>query len=138
MTDNKLTDEQIIEAFERCCNGELGRCKNCPVKIAGKKACIDELHKLVFDVLHRQKAEIENLKADKDALINGQLTLQKMYAEAIKEFAEGLKPMMFSYYDCLKESAEGRPYKGDTLMDYEVVDMIEDCIDNLVKEMVGE
>lgn len=28
------------------------------------------------------------------------------------------------------ESANGRPYKGDTLMDYEVVDMIEDCIDN--------
>ena len=44
--------------------------------------------------------------------------------------AERLKESMFAYYDCLSESANGRPYKGDTLMDYEVVDMIEDCIDN--------
>ena len=58
--------------------------------------------------------------------------------DAIKEFAERLKPMMFGYYDCLEQSAKGRPYEGDTLMDYEVVDMVEDCIDNLVKEMVGE
>ena len=63
--------------------------------------------------------------------------LRTAKSEAIKEFAERVKPMMFGYYDCLKESAEGRPYKGDTLMDYEVVDMIEDCIDNLVKEMAG-
>ena len=44
--------------------------------------------------------------------------------------AERLKDSMFAYYDCLEESANGRPYKGDTLMDYEVVDMIEDCIDS--------
>lgn len=44
--------------------------------------------------------------------------------------AERLKDSMFAYYECLEESANGRPYKGDTLMDYEVVDMIEDCIDN--------
>lgn len=44
--------------------------------------------------------------------------------------AEWLKDSMFAYYDCLNESAKGRPYKGDTLMDYEVVDMIEDCIEN--------
>lgn len=44
--------------------------------------------------------------------------------------AERLKDSMFAYYDCLEESANGRPYKGDTLMDYEVVDMIEDCIEN--------
>ena len=44
--------------------------------------------------------------------------------------AERLKDSLFAYYDCLGESANGRPYKGDTLMDYEVVDMIEDCIDN--------
>ena len=43
--------------------------------------------------------------------------------------AERLKDSMFAYYECLEESANGRPY-GDTLMDYEVVDMIEDCIDN--------
>lgn len=44
--------------------------------------------------------------------------------------AERLEDSMLAYYECLEESANGRPYKGDTLMDYEVVDMIEDCIDN--------
>lgn len=44
--------------------------------------------------------------------------------------ADKLKGSMLAYYDCLNESANGRPYKGDTLMDYEVVDMIEDCIEN--------
>lgn len=44
--------------------------------------------------------------------------------------AERLKDSMFAYYDCLEESANGRPYKGDTLMDYEVVDMIEDCVES--------
>jgi hypothetical protein len=64
--------------------------------------------------------------------------LHKAESKAIKNFAERLKDRMFNYYDCLSESAKGRPYKGDTLMDYEVVDMIKDSIDNLVKEMVGE
>ena len=135
----KLTDEQIIKALECCVENKCTY--DCPFYHDSCIKCrysTSEIIKFAFALINRQKAEIENLKADKDALINGQLTLQKMYAEAIKEFAEGLKPMMFSYYDCLKESAEGRPYKGDTLMDYEVVDMIEDCIDNLVKEMVGE
>lgn len=34
------------------------------------------------DEVAEQQAEIENLKADKESLINGQLTLQKTYAEA--------------------------------------------------------
>ena len=63
--------------------------------------------------------------------------LNKVKKQAIKEFAEKLRKRMFGYYECLDESAKGRQYKGDTLMDYEVVGMIEDCIDNLVEEMTG-
>ena len=86
-------------------------------------------------ICDKDKCPVGIMKKELDRLHKLQNPTKK--AEAIKEFAERVKPMMFGYYDCLKESAEGRPYKGDTLMDYEVVDMIEDCIDNLVKEMVG-
>lgn len=44
--------------------------------------------------------------------------------------AERLRDSMLNYYQCVHESSIGRMYQGDTLMDYEVVDMIEDCIDN--------
>jgi hypothetical protein len=49
-----------------------------------------------------------------------------------------LKERMLKYYECLKERVKGRPYKGDTLMDYEVVDMIEDCIDSVPTADVAE
>ena len=44
--------------------------------------------------------------------------------------ADALKKSMFSYYDCVNEHSGKHNYSGDTLMDYEVADLIEDCIDN--------
>ena len=109
---------------------------------------IDRLAQKTIDL---QTAEIKKLEAEVERLENERIErireltkvvydkeIAEAKADAIKEFAERLKPMMFGYYDCLEQSAKGRPYKGDTLMDYEVVDMVEDCIDNLVKEMVGD
>lgn len=43
---------------------------------------------------------------------------------------EALKKRMFSYYDCVNENTSKSDYRGETLMNYEVADMIEDCIDN--------
>jgi len=43
---------------------------------------------------------------------------------------EMLKKRMFSYYDCVNENTGKSNYNGETLMNYEVADMIEDCIDN--------
>lgn len=90
------------------------------------------------DTINRQKAEIEKLTINMNAFGLGMKREKERAdsarADAVKEFAEKLKDRMFNYYECVGESARGRPYKGDTLMDYEVVDMIEDSIDNLVKE----
>ena len=44
--------------------------------------------------------------------------------------ADALKDRMLNYYDCVNEVTSKCNYRGDTLMDYEVADMIEDCIDN--------
>lgn len=44
--------------------------------------------------------------------------------------SDKLKNKMFSYYDCVNSNTLKDNYKGETLMNYEVADMIEDCIDN--------
>ena len=44
--------------------------------------------------------------------------------------ANALLKRMFSYYNCVNEHTSKSTYRGDTLMDYEVADMIEYCIDD--------
>ena len=44
--------------------------------------------------------------------------------------AVALKERMLNYYDCVNDTTCKGNYRGETLMDYEVADMIEDCIDN--------
>ena len=44
--------------------------------------------------------------------------------------ANALRERMFSYYGCVNENSSKEYYRGETLMNYEVADMIEDCIDN--------
>lgn len=64
--------------------------------------------------LQEANSEIEDLKADKEALINGQLTLQKMYlesrAKAVMELAEIIiadyPEMEYYLKDILKEMTE--------------------------------
>ena len=43
--------------------------------------------------------------------------------------ADALKEKLFTYYDCLAEDTTKSNYSGDTLMVYEVADMINDCLD---------
>lgn len=44
--------------------------------------------------------------------------------------ADVLKSRMFNYYECVNENTGKSNYNGETLMNYEVADMIEDCIEN--------
>ena len=44
--------------------------------------------------------------------------------------ANALMKRFYNYYDCVNEFTSKNGYRGETLMDYEVADMIEDCIDN--------
>lgn len=44
--------------------------------------------------------------------------------------ANALREQMFSYYGCVNENTSKEYYRGETIMNYEVADLIEDCIDN--------
>ena len=44
--------------------------------------------------------------------------------------ANALRKRMFSYYSCVNENSRKEYYRGETLMSYEVADLIEDCIDD--------
>ena len=136
-----MTDNEIIKAYG-CCNlshDECGGCDNCPCKIEGD--CIVpsgfELEREVFNLLHRQKAEIERLKDYPKCVYeyDGDITdyclktpcpnyktVDAIRAEAVKEFDELLKE------DCLAYPLE----KDDLTM---LVDV--KSYNNLVKEMVG-
>ena len=44
--------------------------------------------------------------------------------------ANALMKRFYNYYDCVNEFTSKNGYRGDTLMDYEVADMIYNCIEN--------
>lgn len=43
---------------------------------------------------------------------------------------DAAKSLLLNYYPCINEDTNKSNYMGDTLMSYEVADMIEDCIEN--------
>lgn len=112
MSDKKLTDEEIIKTLERC------------VKCGNRNYDSD----IVLDLINRQKADIERLRAKVETRTQEKLALGRIYTqklktvkyEAYKEFAE-----RFKSYLLLNE-------KGSiSVISFE-------NIDTLLKEMVGE
>ena len=43
---------------------------------------------------------------------------------------DAAKNLLLNYYPCVNEDTHKSNHMGDTLMSYEVADMIQDCIDN--------
>ena len=97
-----MTDNEIIKAYG-CCNlnyDEGGGCDNCPCQIVGN--CIArenfDLEREVYNVLNRQKAEIERLKTENHILSQKRINfferieiITAAEVRAVKEFAERLK-----------------------------------------------
>ena len=117
MTDNKLTDEQIIKALET------------HIELREKEICTPEtpleLLKLILDLINRQKEEIERLNKEVDrltqAVMHNDAITEMLISEARKEFAKRSKKKA-TYYRC----RDGIKYAVS----------ISD-IDNLLKEMDG-
>lgn len=123
-----MNDSDIIKALECCMKAE---CQNCPMYVKENQSCMGIQ---IFDVvvlINRQKAEIDRLNIDLKAMRgaanswkaevqrickkefdNIEIDIEAVKSEAVREFAEKLKPMLsFGRYTSYEQ------------------------IDNLVKEM---
>ena len=90
-----MTDNEIIEAYKNCqIKGGLG-CYNCPFDKDEDHSCLDDLREATFNLIDRQKAEIERLSIECETLVT-QLKvayeqihkLNMAKSEAIKEFKD--------------------------------------------------
>lgn len=98
-------------------------CRGCPYHELYTAGCVCALMKDVFDLINRQKAEIERLKKNIDGLnIFTTNHMRVTRLQAIKEFAERLKIMSIGL-----EIGDDKKFKMT------VVSTV--AIDNLVKEM---
>lgn len=112
-------------------------CSICEEYIKGVDCTMDQCP------VAKLKAENKTLTEYNDNLLSANAALsctlldevKKAKTEAIKEFAERLKSKFFNYYDGLTESTCKSNHNGDTLMMYEVADMIKDCIESVEEEM---
>ena len=57
-----MTDNEIIKALELCGNKQIGLCKKCP--LVEDRYCQSRLKQKTFELINRQKAEIERLKTE--------------------------------------------------------------------------
>lgn len=162
MTDKKLTDEEIIKRLERCVKrGNRNYDTDIVLDLINRqKSEIGRLQKEVnlVSILFQDEQEraeeyrlkIENLQ---NVISNQQIEISvkienKIKAEAYKEFAKRLNEEIEKAYNnnssVLREHLERHKEKPD----FEIVAAIQgkmnalrgldDFIDNLLKEMVGE
>ena len=70
-----MNDNDIIKALE-CCKIKTPpyKCEECPLLRGMSNSCIYECKELAYDLINRQKAEIERLKAE-----NSELRLKMSY-----------------------------------------------------------
>lgn len=119
-----MTDNDIIKALE-CCKIKTPpyKCEECPLLRGVSNSCIYECKELAYDLINRQKAEIERLTAENEeqaqAIINALHRMKVVRAEAIREFAEKIKKHFFNielvgYIDSLvEEMMEGEDDKTE-------------------------
>ena len=111
-----MTDNEVIKALE-CCSTATCISNNCPYeKIHDIPTCTTKLTRDALDLINRQKAEIERLRYNLEAVLDERAD----HSEAYKEFAERLK-----------EKNRGKTSGCVGWVDF-------DDIDNLVKEMESE
>lgn len=134
MIDKKLTDEEIIKALECCSKSKTnGDCVtlNCPCFKDGMCIFVDDdlgLQNYALDLINRQKAENENLQ---NVISNQQIEVsekieKQIKAEAYEEFVNRLKNSN-KFYNSIR-----------AIGNVDQMDYVIDCIDALLKEMIGE
>lgn len=146
--DKQLTDSEIVKAFE-CCylDKPCEECPLCKLEHADKKCFGGDpsaLSRMVLDLINRQNAEIEKLKAKcentqvgynflKDELEETKkrnrdlvYAIKSYKAEAYKECIEKAKSEIDSQSHSRSLEASGERFR------------IHKILDNILKEMVGD
>lgn len=136
-----MTDREIIKALAKCSNSSNG-CSGCPLfssawREDGKSIvkCQGELIRYALELIIRQKAEIERLKAEAQMADGYADALEeRAKVEAIKELANRLNKEAEKVYI----DREGDFVEADGEIYDTVADWCKKTSDNLVKEMVGD
>lgn len=80
-----MTDEQIIKAADIC---RTGKCNGCPYHELYTAECISILMKDVFDLINRQKAEIEELRSDKIIAERREKDARELFVDCTRQLEE--------------------------------------------------
>lgn len=138
-----MTDEQIIKAVGICSTQDS--CRGCPYHELDIAGCVFELMKDVFDLIKRQKAEIDKLKRGvtftftiedfesiKETIISN--IDNKIKSEAIKEFAKELEYLVLNE-DIEVVDTKCKDYESYINGSNQFRHQIKNGINNIVKEM---
>ena len=100
-----MTDNETIKAFKLCLGAEA-RCTVCPYENVHhpRKRCSEVLLEDALDIINRQKAEIERLKAEHDKSFEKWKLLDERTKERYSELYEAAKEILKS--EARKEFAE--------------------------------
>lgn len=117
-----MTDNEIIKALG-CCKIKTPpyKCEECPLLRGTSNSCISECKELAYDLINRQKEEIENKNRQIEELVSFQRLCER---KAIKEFTLRLKK---SSFPCDVSFGYGREHCTEAVAVFE--------IDNLAEEM---
>lgn len=129
-----MTDNEIVEALKLCItqDGSIP-CYDCPCWNDDEQKCEGIDYTATFDLVNRQKTEIEELKNYVNRCKSGKeywvKCLLEKPNEALKEFAERIKmSIKANVVETLCNDVKG-VYNAEYVLD---------DIDALLKEMVGE
>ena len=125
-----MTDNEIIKAFKVCEVETYPHCNECPLK-GNPTNCRDVLHERIFQIINRQKAEIERLK---EFIVKTRQSDKELKAEAVKEFAERLNKEA----EKVGIDQEGDFVEADNKIYDTVADWCKATSKNILKEMEGD
>lgn len=148
-----MTDNEIIKALKLCVTNDYfgHNCKVCPFKPHGA-VCTSVMLRCVFELINRQKAEIEALRMDNQQLqsdiANANMNADHALAE-IERLTNTQRIYPNDFCGVLCDFAEERIAKAKAqaikefaervkLLNQENLIIWNEHIDNLAKEMVGD
>lgn len=132
---DKLTDNEIIKAFECCYNDKP--CSDCPFYVdcncTTPKNDTEFLPKKIVEIINRLQAENERLKKETKKCKEH----YKMACSERNEFLEQLETAKAeAYKEFVERLKESKPIEHKGTLYYETFTIRE--VDNLLKELVGE